>query len=117
MTSKTNPILSKSTGTITELSREEEEKLMEEARELFLWDQRYSLYAAMREGYKEGMEERINEVKQEILQESRKKGIENGIQISKHKIAEKLITMGLDDDFISQATGLPPEEIQKRRIG
>jgi len=73
MTSKTNPILSKSTDTITGLSREEEEKLREEARELFLWDQRYSLYAAMRKGYKEGMEERIKEVKQKKLQESRKK--------------------------------------------
>ncbi len=84
---------------------------------MFLWDQRYSLYAAMRKGYKEGMEERIKEIKQKKLQESRKKGIKDGIQKSKHKIAEKLITMGMDDTFISQVTGLPPEEIQKKRIG
>jgi len=116
MTSDTKPVLSKATGTITGLSREEEEKLREELREEFLWDQRYSLYAAMRAGYKEGMEERIKEVKKETLLNLRKIGIENGIEITKHQISKKLITLGMANEFISTVTGLPPEEISKIRM-
>jgi len=85
--SEANPVIQKATDMLMAMSRDEEERLRYEAREEFLLDQKYLLKAA------------------EI----------NGIEIGVRKTALNLINLGMDDEFISKATGLPPKEIQKLR--
>jgi len=69
------------------MSRDEKERLRYEVREEFLFDQQYGLQAAERKG--------IIETKQET--------------------ARKLITKGMDDQFIKDITGLEFKEISSLR--
>ena len=46
------------------------------------------------------------------LKEGREKGLAEGRAEEIRSIAKRLLEMGSDIDFISQATGLPIEEIQ-----
>ena len=87
MASEANPVIRKATDMLTAMSRDEEERLRYEAREEFFFDQQYALQAAMREG----------------------------IEIERVAIAHNLINLGMDNDFISKATGLSSKEIQKLR--
>ncbi len=72
------------------LSREELEDL--EKREIYIHDQRNAIKRALRQGREEGREEGIKEAKLEI--------------------AKQLLDL-LDEDMISQKTGLSIEEVQK----
>ncbi|ABD42392.1 conserved hypothetical protein [Methanospirillum hungatei JF-1] len=95
ITSKANPVIQKATDMLIAMSWDEEERLRYEAREEFLLDQKHSLQAAERTGI-------------EI-------GEKKGIEIERIAIAHNLINLGMDDEFISKATGLPPKEIRKLR--
>ena len=87
MASEANPVIQKATDMLMAMSRDEEERLRYEAREEFLLDQQYRLQAARGEG----------------------------IEIERVAIARNLINLGSDNEFISKATGLSPEELQKLR--
>ena len=87
ITSKANPVIRKATDMLMAMSRDEKERLRYEVREEFLFDQQYGLQAAERKG--------IIETKQET--------------------ARKLITKGMDDQFIKDITGLEFKEISSLR--
>ena len=91
MASEANPVIRKATDMLMAMSRDEEERLRYEAREEFLLDQQYRLQAA------------------------RGEGIEEGIIKNKQETARKLITKGMDDQFIREITGLELEEISSLR--
>ena len=91
MASEANPVIQKATDMLMAMSRDEEERLRYEAREEFLLDQQYRLQAA------------------------RGEGIEEGIIKNKQETARKLITKGMDDQFIREITGLELEEISSLR--
>ena len=111
ITSKANPVIQKATDMLMAMSRDEEERLRYEAREEFLLDQQYGLQAARGEGIEIG--------EKKGREEGRKEGIEigerKGIEIERVTIAHNLINLGMDNDFISKATGLSSKEIQKLR--
>jgi predicted transposase/invertase (TIGR01784 family) len=111
MASEANPVIQKATDMLMAMSRDEEERLRYEAREEFLLDQQYGLQAARGEGIEIG--------EKKGREEGRKEGIEigerKGIEIERVTIAHNLINLGMDNDFISKATGLSSKEIQKLR--
>ncbi len=80
------------------LSREELEEL--EKREIYIHDQRNAITRAMRLGREQGREE----------------GREEGMREAKLEIAKQLLDV-LDEESISQKTGLSLEEVQKLKEG
>ena len=115
MASEANPVIRKATDMLMAMSRDEEERLRYEGREEFLLDQQYGLQAARGEGIEIGEKKG----REEGREEGRKEGIEigerKGIEIEGVTIAHNLINLGMDNDFISKATGLSSKEIQKLR--
>lgn len=111
ITSEANPVIQKATDMLMAMSRDEEERLRYEAREEFLLDQKHSLQAAERTGIEIGEKKGREEGRKEGIEIGEKKGIEN----ERIAIAHNLINLGMDDEFISKATGLSPEDIQKLR--
>ena len=93
------------------MSRDEEERLRYEAREEFLLDQKHSLQAAERTGIEIGEKKGREEGRKEGIEIGEKKGID----IERIAIAHNPINLGSDNKFISKATGLSPEDIQKLR--
>jgi len=91
MAAEANTVIKKATDILTAMSRDEEERLRYEARGQFLFDQQYTLQAAKREGRDEG------------------------ITITKKEMTQRLISEGMDDQFILKITGLKIEEIQSIR--
>ncbi|MEQ8999207.1 MAG: Rpn family recombination-promoting nuclease/putative transposase, partial [Coleofasciculus sp. B1-GNL1-01] len=82
------------------LTREELEAL--EQREMYIHDQRNAIKLALRQGVEQGMERGIQV------------GREQGIQESKVEMARKMIGV-LDEQTISQITGLSLEEVRRLR--
>ena len=62
---------------------------------------------AMREGLEKGR----TEGRAEGIAEGRAEGIAEGEKMKSIAIAKKMMAMGLDDDTIMQATGLPTSDI------
>jgi len=98
-----NPTTKKSSGFHAIYSEEEEARLIQEAREQYLLDQKLRMAAMRRKGIAEGIEKGME------------KGIEKGIEIGAKKAAINLIAMGFDDTMVSKVTGLPPENTPKLR--
>ncbi|WP_245920408.1 Rpn family recombination-promoting nuclease/putative transposase [Methanospirillum stamsii] len=94
MAAETKPPIKKAFETLKAMSRNEENKRLYEAREIFLSDQATRVYAAKEEGRVEGIEE------------GRKEGIEEGREEERITFARNLISLGMDDEFIMKATGL-----------
>jgi len=111
MASEANPVIRKATDMLMAMSRDEEERLRYEAREEFLLDQQYRLQAAERTGIEIGEKKGREEGRKEGIEIGEKKGIEN----ERIAIAHNLINLGMDDEFISKATGLSSKDIQKLR--
>jgi len=91
MASEANPGFRKMSDIYNAMSREEKEKVYAIAREEVL----SNLKSACWRGKRKGMEE--------------------GIRIERVNIANNLINLGMNDEFVSTATDLTPEEIQKLR--
>jgi len=81
-----------------------------ERREMFIHDQQGAIILGREEGIREGRQEGIREGRQEGIREGRQEGIrEKAIAI-----AQQLLPR-LDDETISQITGLSVEELQNLR--
>lgn len=91
MTSKAKTGFSKISDIYNAMTREEKERVYAIAREEVL----SNLISACRR--------------------EKKKGVEEGIEIERINIANTLINLGMNDEFVSTATDLTPEEIQKIR--
>ena len=68
---------------------------------------------AMREGREKGMKEGMKEGREEGIKEGREEGIKEGIKEGKLEAAQKMKSLGISPDLISQATGLGVEDIAK----
>lgn len=75
--------------------------------------ERRGLKKGLEEGLKEGIKEGIKEGLKEGLKEGIKKGKEEGMKEEKIAVALNLKKMGMDIDFIADATGLSKEEVEK----
>ena len=75
------------------MSLDEENRRLYEAREMFLHDQATRMYEAKEEGLEEGMKI------------GRKEG--------KETVAKNLLSKGMDDEFITETTGLDQSIIDK----
>ncbi|WP_260865684.1 Rpn family recombination-promoting nuclease/putative transposase [Paenibacillus xylanexedens] len=87
------PALKKAMSVLEFLSQDEQARQQYEARQKFLRDE-----ASMIEGARE---------------EGLKKGIKEGEAESKRKIAQNMLSMGLDQDTIMKATGLTSAELKE----
>ncbi|EDX74873.1 conserved hypothetical protein [Coleofasciculus chthonoplastes PCC 7420] len=106
------------------MTREELEAL--EQREMYIHDQRNAIKLALRQGAEQGMEKGIQVGREQGIQEGREQGIqegreqgiqegrEQGIQESKVEMARKMLGV-VDEDTISQITGLSLEEVRRLR--
>lgn len=92
------------------LTREELEDL--EKQEIYIHDQRNAIKRAMRQGREQGREQG----RQEGRQEGREEGREEGMREAKLEIAKQLLDV-LDEELISQKTGLSLEDIQNLKRG
>jgi len=104
MASEANPVIKKATDLLITMSQDEETRQIYEAREQYLLDQKLRMAAMRRKGIAEGIEK------------GREEGREEGREIEKHNVARILVAAGMDNEFISTVTGLPPEEISKIRM-
>ncbi|MEB3280645.1 MAG: Rpn family recombination-promoting nuclease/putative transposase [Lyngbya sp.] len=94
------------------LSREELEE--QEKKEMFIQDQQGMILLAEREGLERGRERGLAEGRERGLAEGREEGREEGSKAKAIEIARQLLNV-LDDETISQTTGLSIEEIQNLR--
>lgn len=86
------------------LSQDEQARQEYEARQKFLRDEASMIEGAREEGLKKGLEEG--------LKEGIKEGIKEGEAESKRKIAQNMLTLGLDEEIIMKATGLSSSELK-----
>ena len=82
MVSEANPVIKKATDLLMTMSRDEETRLMYEAREEYLLGRQIEIQGAKGEGREEGRE------------------------TERKDIAMKLIEEGMNDEFIEKITGL-----------
>ena len=98
MVSEANPVIKKATDLLMTMSRDEETRLMYEAREEYLLGRQIEIQGAKGEGREEGREEgKI---------EGREEGRIEGRETERKDIAMKLIEEGMNDEFIEKITGL-----------
>jgi len=90
------------------MTREELDAL--EQREMYIHDQRNAIKLALRQGMEQGMEKGIQVGREQGIQLGR----EQGIQESKVEMARKMLGV-VDEDTISQITGLSLEEVRRLR--
>jgi len=90
------------------LTREELEALLQ--REMYIHDQRNAIKLALRQGIQVGREQGIQVGREQGIQVGR----EQGIQESKLEMARKMLGI-VDEDAISQITGLSLEEVRRLR--
>ena len=90
MVSEANPVIKKATDLLMTMSRDEETRLMYEAREEYLLGRQIEIQGAKGEGREEG----------------REKGKIEGRENERKDIAMKLIEEGMNDEFIGKITGL-----------
>ena len=90
MVSEANPVIKKATDLLMTMSRDEETRLMYEAREEYLLGRQIEIQGAKGEGREEGREE----------------GKIEGRETERKDIAMKLIEEGMNDEFIEKITGL-----------
>jgi len=81
-----------------------------EQREMYIHDQRNAIKLALRQGVEQGMEKGIKVGREQGI----KVGREQGIQESKVEMARKMLGV-VDEDTISQITGLSLEEVRRLR--
>ena len=62
---------------------------------------------------KEGREKGMKEGREKGMKEGREKGMKEGIKEGKLEAAQKMKSLGISPDLISQATGLGVEDIAK----
>ncbi|WP_139490585.1 Rpn family recombination-promoting nuclease/putative transposase [Brevibacillus dissolubilis] len=91
------PAIRKAVDVLKFLSQDKETRRLFEMREKALKDEVSMIHGAKEEGEAKG----------------RAEGISQGIAQSKAKIAKNLISLGMDDHLIVQATGLTPAEIDQ----
>ena len=76
-------------------------------------DRRLSeLRTATKDGFAEGFAEGIQEGMKEGIQEGMKEGMKEGIKEAKLEDARNLKALGVSDEIIAQATGLPLEAVK-----
>lgn len=85
-----------------------------EKRELFIQDQRNAIIRGVREGLEEVRKQAKQEGRQEGEREGRQEGRQEGEREAKVEIAKRLLNT-LDEEAISQTTGLSIEEIRRLR--
>ncbi len=93
MASEGKPTIQKAYHSLQVMSPDEENRRLYEAREMFLHDQATRMYEAKEEGLEEGMKI------------GRKEG--------KETVAKNLLSKGMDDEFITETTGLDQSIIDK----
>ncbi|WP_229729986.1 hypothetical protein [Paenibacillus silvae] len=98
------PALKKAMSVLEFLSQDEQARQEYEARQKFLRDEASMIEGAREEGLKKGLEEG--------LKEGIKEGIKEGEAESKRKIAQNMLTLGLDEEIIMKATGLSSSELK-----
>jgi len=102
MVSEANPVIKKATDLLMTMSRDEETRLMYEAREEYLLGRQIEIQGAKAEGREEGrIEGRI-----EGREEGREEGRIEGRKTERKDIAIKLMKEGMNDEFIEKITGL-----------
>ncbi|MEQ9554041.1 MAG: PD-(D/E)XK nuclease family transposase, partial [Coleofasciculus sp. G3-WIS-01] len=94
------------------MTREELEAL--EQREMYIHDQRNAIKLALRQGMEQGIQVGIEQGIQLGREQGIQVGIEQGIQESKVEMARKMLGV-VDEDTISQITGLSLEEVRRLR--
>jgi len=103
--SEGNPNMVKAVGKLVELSQEEREWMLEDAREKARMDanarEEYINRTATENGMRVGMEKGME------------KGILKGIIDGKLEVARSLLALGQSLEFIAKATGLTTEELEK----
>ncbi|MCM3173876.1 hypothetical protein [Paenibacillus sp. MER 99-2] len=99
------PALKKAMSVLEFLSQDEQARQQYEARQKFLRDEASMIEGAREEGLKKGMEEGIKE--------GIKEGLKEGEAESKRRIAQNMLSMGLDQDTIMKATGLTSAELKE----
>lgn len=98
------PALKKAMSVLEFLSQDEQARQEYEARQKFLRDEASMIEGAREEGLKKGLEEG--------LKEGIKEGIKEGEAESKRKIAQNMLTLGLDEEIIMKVTGLSSSELK-----
>ena len=101
MASEGKPTIQKAYHSLQVMSPDEENRRLYEAREMFLHDQATRMYEAKEEGLEEGMKI------------GRKEGREEGREEGKETVAKNLLSKGMDDEFITETTGLDQSIIDK----
>jgi predicted transposase/invertase (TIGR01784 family) len=91
-------------GRLKELSADERTRMLYEARQLYVMDEKARNDAALKKGLKEGLAKG--------LEEGLEKGLEKGAQNKAMEIALSLLDSGLDVETISKHTGLTVDSIQ-----
>ena len=98
---------------IANLSKEDNDRLVDEGIEKDRRDRVAERNYARNEGRKEGREEGRNEGREEGREEGRKEGREEGMEKGMALVAVNMLKTKTDIDFIAKMTGFSEEEILK----
>ena len=93
---------------LEEMSADEKEREMYEARQKAIWAYNSGMYDATQKGLERGRREGIKEGREK----GRKEGIQEGREEERKKVAKKLLQMKLPIEQIMEITGLKEDEIK-----
>ena len=108
MAEKENKEIEKVVEELDEISLDEKERELYEARQRAIFEYNYTMYTAEKRGKEIG----IQEGKEEGRKEGIKEGIKEGEKNNARKIAKKLLELGMKIEEIIEVTGLTKEEIE-----
>ncbi len=129
MTTKNNPTLQKAWGVIKELSADENERLIAQAKEKERRDKSSQLKTALlrgerigekrgekrglKIGIEKGMEKGIEKGMEKGIEKGMEKGIEKGIEANRRENALAALQNGLAVDMVARIVGLTEEEVME----
>ncbi|MCI8412288.1 MAG: hypothetical protein HFJ40_07710 [Clostridia bacterium] len=101
MAEKENKEIEKVVEELDEISLDEKERELYEARQRAIFEYNYTMYTAEKRGKEIG------------IQEGKEEGKREGEKEKQIEIAKKLLKMGLNEKQIKEATGISNEDLDK----
>jgi flagellar biosynthesis/type III secretory pathway protein FliH len=113
MAAERNPVIQEAYCKLQEMSEDEANRMLYEARLKAQRDEYSRIQGALRKGREEGWEEGRGEGREEGLEKGREEGLEKGREEERGEAVKKLLAYGMTPEQVSQALQLPPDMVRQ----
>ncbi|MDR1481422.1 MAG: Rpn family recombination-promoting nuclease/putative transposase, partial [Synergistaceae bacterium] len=108
-----NPSIKQTVDILKRLSRDRKARLIYDAREKAMMDERARMRGEYNKGKTEGKEEGMEEGMQKGIEEGMQRGMEEGMERGKIEVARNLLAEGMSPEVIARSVKLPIEKIRE----